>query len=98
MKLLLIPLSLLCLLLSSCSQATADVQTVNIDVEGMTCDACVKGITSAMAELPGMQECSVSLENGKATVTLDANKLTPDQAVTRINQLGFTAALVAETE
>ncbi len=98
MKLLLPLFSLFALILSSCSQAPADIQTVTVDVKGMTCENCVNGITTAMNDLPGMQTCSISLEDERATITLDANTLTPDQAVSRINQLGFTATLAAGSE
>ena len=96
MKILLPLLSLITLLLASCSQATADIQTVKVEIKGMTCENCVNGITTAMTDLPGMESCSVDLDGEQATITLDANTLTPEQAVTRINQLGFTATLSSE--
>lgn len=98
MKILLPLLAALTLLLSSCSQATADVQTVELSVTGMTCENCVQAITTAMNDLPGMQQCTVSLEDGKAVLTVDANVLTPDQVATRISQLGFQAHPAATGE
>jgi Cu+-exporting ATPase len=91
-------LLLLPLILTGCSQAPADIQTVEIDVQGMTCEACVNSITTALTELPGVQSCEVSLDQHKTTVTLDANTLTPGQAAERINQLGFTAKPLAGRE
>lgn len=44
------------------------VKTLNI--EGMTCNHCVKMVEEALKEVPGVKSAKVSLENKTAEVTL----------------------------
>ena len=41
------------------------------DVKGMTCDHCVKAVSSELNELEGVQGVLVDLPSGKVTVTSD---------------------------
>ena len=44
-------------------------QTLNI--QGMSCQMCVKHVTKALSELDGVSAVDVSLENNNANVTYD---------------------------
>ncbi len=89
------PLLLVFLLLSgvSCSKAPSEPQSVVVQIEGMTCQNCVDGITSALVRTPGVRSCTVSLEEKRAVVEIDPAAMDPGQVARRINQLGFQATV-----
>lgn len=91
--------SLCFLFLTACSQPPPEPEepqepeTVVVSVKGMTCENCVKSINGAMAELPGMIESSVSLEEDTATLIHDPAQLTAEEIAARIQRLGYETRL-----
>lgn len=47
-------------------------QTIELDITGMTCDHCVRSVTNALKDVPGVADVSVSLEKKEAIVKGDA--------------------------
>jgi copper chaperone len=47
------------------------METVELKVEGMDCEGCVKSVTRMLSGVPGVQKVKVSLAEGKASVTYD---------------------------
>ena len=47
------------------------MNTVTISVQGMTCENCVRHVTQALQELPGVTGVEVALASGSATVQSD---------------------------
>jgi copper chaperone len=47
------------------------METVELKVEGMDCEGCVKSVTRMLSGMPGVQKVNVSLAEGKARVTYD---------------------------
>ena len=47
----------------------SDITTTTYRVEGMTCDHCVRAVTTELVILPGVQSVDVDLESGAVTVT-----------------------------
>lgn len=43
-------------------------QTIELNITGMTCDHCVRSVTNALKDVPGVQDVSVSLEKNEAIV------------------------------
>lgn len=68
------------------------MQTETLDVQGMSCGACVGHVTRALQALDGMQFAQVSLEANEAVVTYDPAKVQVDQMVQAIEDEGYTAA------
>lgn len=68
-------------------------RTVVIDVQGMTCNSCVEGITDALKQIEGVQKVEVSLEKKSATVAFDSGKVAPEALVKAIVKLGYRASL-----
>lgn len=63
-----------------------------VSITGMTCAACVRRVTRALLEVPGVQSASVDLMTRQAQVRTTA--ATPEvmaQAVNRIRSLGYGA-------
>lgn len=44
-----------------------------LNVEGMSCEHCVKSVTSAVSVLSGVQNVNVSLENKTVEITHDGS-------------------------
>lgn len=65
---------------------------VTIQVGGMSCQGCVKGVTTALQAVPGVQAVSVTLTPGVATVDFDPQ--CTDAAALRqaVEAAGFDAA------
>ena len=53
------------------------METVELKVEGMDCQGCVKSVTRMLTGVAGVQDVDVSLEDGRARVTYDPAKAGP---------------------
>ena len=47
------------------------METVELKVQGMDCEGCVKSVTRMLTGVAGVQKVDVSLQAGRATVTYD---------------------------
>ena len=74
-----------------------DYRTVEISVHGMTCQSCVKNITSNMQDKDGITKITVSLEKELAVVSYDPTRTSEDQIIQQINDMGFEAVLRNKT-
>jgi copper chaperone CopZ len=48
------------------------MQTIDLDVQGMTCSSCVKHVSKALQALPGVDAVAVDLASGHVKVTTSA--------------------------
>jgi copper chaperone len=65
------------------------VETLTIDIKGMTCGGCVKSITNVLQPITGVSTVTVSLEQNNAIITYDPNKAKPAQFKSAIEDAGF---------
>lgn len=65
------------------------LETAVLSVKGMTCQSCVKSITSALSGIPGLESVQVSLEKEQATVVHDPAVLSRSAIVEAIEDCGF---------
>ena len=68
-------------------------QEILIPVEGMSCANCALKIEEVLSETEGVEEASVSYASGQAKVVYDPGRLSQQELVDRINQLGYRAAV-----
>jgi copper chaperone len=68
------------------------METVTLNVKGMSCQGCVRSIKNVLDPIPGVAEVQVSLEKGQATVRYDAAKADPAQFKSAIAGAGFEVA------
>ncbi len=47
-------------------------QTIELNITGMTCDHCVRSVTNALKDVPGVEEVTVSLDKNEAIVKGDS--------------------------
>jgi copper chaperone CopZ len=66
--------------------------SVELKVEGMTCEACARSVTRKLSGLDGVSSASVDLAAGKATVQRDDSRASIDDLIAALSQIGFHAA------
>ena len=49
------------------------MKTMVVDIDGMSCEHCVRHVTEALEALQGVSKVAVSLDNGQATVEVGEN-------------------------
>ena len=67
------------------------METVELKVEGMDCEGCVKSVTRMLAGVPGVQKVAVSLAEAKASVTYDPSKSDVAQMKKAVERAGYKA-------
>ena len=72
------------------------MRKIAIDVEGMTCQSCVKNIEGNITNLDGVKHIKVSLENKKALVVIDSSQTSADAVAEGISNMGFDAKVAPE--
>jgi copper chaperone CopZ len=60
-------------------------------VEGMTCGGCEAGVKVAVKKLDGVEKVTASHAEGRATVTYDPSKVTPEDIEAAIEKIGYQA-------
>lgn len=66
--------------------------SVELKVEGMTCEACARSITRKLSGVDGVSTASVNLAAGKATIQRDDSRASVDDLIAALSQIGFRAA------
>lgn len=72
---------------------SAQLATVELKVNGMTCSGCAVSVRNALLETPGVASASVDHEAGRATVQYDPTKASTTQLIEAVNKTGFKASL-----
>jgi copper ion binding protein len=79
----------LALVLLACREPRT--MTVELTVEGMTCESCVQAIEHTLGKLPGVASCKVDLAAGKARVEYREGEVEPEQLAAKVDELGYEA-------
>lgn len=67
------------------------METVELKVEGMDCEGCVKSVTRMLSGVPGVQAVDVSLAQGKARVTYDPARSGVAELKRAVERAGYKA-------
>ncbi|WP_416192671.1 heavy-metal-associated domain-containing protein [Neisseria sp. CCUG12390] len=68
------------------------METVTLNIEGMTCGGCVKSVTRILESTDGVAKAEVSLENKNAVIEFDAAKTDVDALIEAVEDGGFDAS------
>ena len=68
------------------------MDTLTLNITGMTCGGCVASVQKVLAALPGVQHVEVTLSPGQARVDYDAARTGRDAMVRAIADAGFGAS------
>jgi copper chaperone len=76
-------------------RAAAEIMAKSIlelKVEGMTCDGCVRSVEKKLLKVTGAESARVNLGEGKATVEYDDSQAGADQFIAAVEQIGYHAS------
>jgi copper ion binding protein len=65
------------------------METVTMNVKGMTCGGCVASVTRVLKAVPGVESVDVKLQPGQATVRYDASKVAVPRLKAAIEDAGY---------
>jgi len=72
-------------------QVLANVQKIEINIEGMTCTGCENTIQNTIKEFEGVYTVTASFEQGTAIIEVDSTKADISKIEEAINQVGYKA-------
>ena len=67
------------------------METVELKVEGMDCEGCVKSVTRTLQGVPGVHAVDVFLAEGKARVSFDPGRTGLAELKRAIERAGYEA-------
>jgi copper chaperone len=62
--------------------------TRTLTIDGMTCGHCIKAVTMALLDVPGVAVRDVQI--GRAVIGTDDSVVTPEHVATAIAEAGYT--------
>lgn len=65
------------------------VQTVTLNIEGMTCASCVTRVEKAISKAQGVKNVSINLASEKAIITIDSTKYNFNEVKNLIESAGY---------
>jgi copper chaperone CopZ len=65
---------------------------IELKVEGMTCQSCVRSVETKLSAVAGVDQARVDLGAGTATVEYDDARANPEQLIGAVETIGFHAA------
>lgn len=68
------------------------MDTINLNVSGMSCGGCEKSIRNALLARDGVKEVTASHSAGTVQVEFDAAKISRDDLAAAIEDAGFDVA------
>ena len=71
--------------------ASADTDSVDLSVGGMTCASCVAHVERAIRNVPGVASADVNLARGRASVRFDPGKTDPARIAGAVTGAGYVA-------
>lgn len=77
------------------TMAMATVQTVTLDVPGMTCSSCPITVKKALTKVDGVQQVKTSFEKREAVVTFDDKKTSAEKLISAVTDAGYPCTLKA---
>jgi len=70
-------------------------QTLELRVEGMSCEHCVATVRKALLGVAGVSAATVDLAGHRATVEYDAAAATPQALLDAVTDAGYEPSLLA---
>ena len=65
------------------------METIQLNIKGMTCNGCVKSVTSVLQKVPGVASVEVSLEQKRAMVIYHPEQAKPEQFKAAVEDAGY---------
>jgi copper chaperone len=68
------------------------METISINVSGMTCMGCVNSVKRVLQALPGVNNVDIAFEQGKVDVQYDGAKIQVQKLKDAITGAGYSVA------
>ncbi len=68
------------------------MEKIELQIDGMHCGACAVGIQMLVSQMDGVKSVSVDYEGKKGEFEFDPAKVTKEQIVKSIAELGYSAS------
>ncbi|MBI3901789.1 MAG: heavy-metal-associated domain-containing protein [Nitrosomonadales bacterium] len=68
------------------------METIQLSIQGMTCNGCVGSVKKVLQALPGVSGVEVSLEHNRATLTYDPAQTGMAQFKAAVEDAGYDVA------
>lgn len=68
---------------------------VGLEVNGMSCEHCVRTVTKALEELDGVNKAKVNLKKGLAKVKYDSEKIGVDNLTKAVTDVGYEVSVAS---
>ena len=65
------------------------METITMNVQGMTCGGCVASVTRVLKAVPGVSDVAVTLQPGSARVTFDPARAGAAALRSAVEEAGF---------
>ena len=65
------------------------METLTLNIKGMTCGGCVKSVSEVLQKIPGISGVDVSLAENQATINYDPALAKSEQFKAAIEDAGF---------
>lgn len=65
------------------------METITMNVQGMTCGGCVASVTRVLKGMPGVEDVAVTLQPGAARVTFDPARTGAPALKAAVEDAGF---------
>jgi copper chaperone CopZ len=66
------------------------METLTLNVTGMTCGGCENAVKRALSRLEGVGEVTASHTDARVAVTFDPARVSPEEIRSRIGAIGYT--------
>ena len=73
--------------------ATAALETIELKIDGMDCEACAGVIRNKLLETPGVATAEVHYPAANAVVRYDPRRINPEALVAAVKSVGYSASL-----
>lgn len=68
-----------------------DMEKIELNIDGMHCGACATGIQMLVSQMEGVKSVFVDYGGKKGTFEFDSSKVTKEQIIKGIEELGYKA-------
>lgn len=68
----------------------SNIQTVELNIKGMSCEACEEEVNHELNKLPGIIQSTVSYKKKNAIIKFDVSKTTTKSITDAVNATGYT--------
>lgn len=72
----------------------ANIQVVNIEIDGMTCNSCEEHINHSVNKLEGILKIESSYQNGNSLIEFDKSKTNIEEIEQAVNSTGYTVTKI----